>query len=321
MNKKHLLAAIVAFAFTVPAAAQTESPTLKSKTIKPFNNLELTINAGTTGIGFDLATYVHKIVRLRTGFDFMPRWDYTMHFAIAAGRYDENGNWIASDFNQMADKLEQITGYEADDNVAMTGEPTFDNFKFMADIFPFRNKHWHVTAGFYWGRANVAKAYNKTEEMPSLLAVSMYNHIYDKVLAGEPIYGDNIYLDPDLEDMMLEFGRMGINVGTMKSTGQAYMMEPDENSMVKANIKVNNFRPYLGFGYSGRLIKNDDRYHIGFECGAMFWGGTPAIITHDGTNLSTDVRDIYYSVGDYVDIIKVFKVYPVLNLRLTRKIF
>ena len=53
----------------------------------------------------------------------------------------------------------------------------------------------------------------------------------------------------------------------------------------------------------------------------MFWGGTPDIITHDGTNLTKDVSDINGKVGDYVKFIKGVKVFPILNLRITRRIF
>lgn len=321
IKKHHLLALIAACSIAFPATAQTCTDAESTKTVKAFNNLEVTINAGSTGIGFDFATYVHKMVRIRTGFDFTPKITPTLNFAIEGGRYDENGNWVPTQFDTMAKTLEEFTGYKTDDKVAMKGEPTFWNYKLLVDVFPFKNKNWHVTAGFYLGPSRIAKAYNKTEEMASLLAVGIYNNIYDKIMAGEPIYGDNVYLDPDIEDKFIEYGRMGIRVGDHKSDGTPYLMEPDETGMVKANMKANTFRPYLGFGYSGRMIKNNDKYYIGFECGAMFWGGTPELITHDGTNLTKDVKNIMFSVGDYVDVIKKFKVYPVINLRITRKLF
>jgi hypothetical protein len=53
----------------------------------------------------------------------------------------------------------------------------------------------------------------------------------------------------------------------------------------------------------------------------MFWGGTPRIYTHDGTDLSRDVENIGGKVGTYVDIVKAFKVFPVMNVRFTRTIF
>lgn len=321
MVRKFIIVVLAACFMSGRALSQTAQGETKTATLRPFNNMQVAIEAGSTGVGFDVSTYVHDIVRLRTGFDFMPHFKPTMNFAIEAGRYDSDGNWIESNFDDLAKQLEQFTGYKTDRYVAMKGEPTFWNFKFLVDVFPFRNKHWHVTAGFYAGPSSIAKAYNKTEEMPSLLAVAIYNNIYDKVLSGEPIYGDNVYLDPDLEDKMLAFGRMGIFVGENKEDGSAYMMEPDEDGMVKANIKVNKFRPYIGFGYEGRLVRNNDKYAIGFDCGAMIWGGTPKIITHDGTDLARDVTNIYGGVGDYVEVIKTFKVFPVISLRLSSKLF
>ena len=96
---------------------------------------------------------------------------------------------------------------------------------------------------------------------------------------------------------------------------------PDENSMVKAWAYANRIKPYVGFGYGGRLLKKDDSWHVSFDCGAMFWGGVPKVVTHDGTDLVNDVRNIPGKVGDYVDIIKNFHVFPVLNLRLTKRLF
>ena len=119
---------------------------------------------------------------------------------------------------------------------------------------------------------------------------------------------------------MTYYGRMGVHIADYKD-GTPYRLEPDENNMVKAQIRVNKFRPYLGFGYGGALSKKDDTYSLSFDCGMMFWGGTPKILTHDGTDLANDVDHVRGKVGDYVKIIKAFKVYPVLSLRLTRKIF
>lgn len=112
---------------------------------------------------------------------------------------------------------------------------------------------------------------------------------------------------------------VGVHVGDYPD-GTPYRMEPDANNMVSCKIKVNNFRPYLGFGYGGKLSNRSDRNWISFDCGAMFWGGTPRIITHDGVDLAKDVKNISGKVGDYVSLFKAVKVYPVLELRLTHRI-
>ena len=44
-------------------------------------------------------------------------------------------------------------------------------------------------------------------------------------------------------------------------------------------------------------------------------------ITHDGTNLTKDVENISGKVGDWVDFLGGFKVYPVLQVRFTKTIF
>jgi hypothetical protein len=91
--------------------------------------------------------------------------------------------------------------------------------------------------------------------------------------------------------------------------------------MVTVTAKSNSFKPYLGFGYGGRMIKNRDDWQVSFDCGAMFWGGTPNLYMHDGINLTEDVENISGQVGTYVDLFSAFKVFPVLSFRITKRIF
>ena len=136
---------------------------------------------------------------------------------------------------------------------------------------------------------------------------------------------------------------MGVILGERKD-GTPFRLEPDANNNVSATIKVNNFKPYLGFGYGVRLFKNSDEYYVSFDAGVLFWGGTPKIMTNDiqkvtftanedyteavkhvttepGVDLAKDVKNVPGKVGDYVKLLKNFKVYPVVELRLTRRIF
>ena len=53
----------------------------------------------------------------------------------------------------------------------------------------------------------------------------------------------------------------------------------------------------------------------------MMWGGTPSLIAHDGVNLSKDVKNIKGKPGDYVDVLKTFKVYPVISVAVSYKFF
>ena len=316
--------------------------TLTSQAQNMFNHLDLGVTLGTTGIGLDAAMPVGDYVKLRTGFEVMPRFNYDMNFGVES--FDGTGTSIdQSTFNRMAEVLYGLTGFKVDQNVTMKGKPTMWNFKFMVDVYPFKNnKHWHFTAGFHWGPSKIAEAVNAQEDSPSLFAVGMYNHIYDVAYADwvldiptpliETETTGAVYMDPSMEKTILSMGRMGIPIGkyshdmtdaqgNVHKLGETYYMQPNENSMVTVEARTNSFKPYLGVGYEGRLIKGNDNYKIGFDAGVMFWGGTPSIITHDGMDLANDVEDINGKVGDYVKLIKGVKAFPVLNLRITRRIF
>lgn len=304
---------------------------LGSMTAKTFDfnpDFSLGLNAGTTGTGITLGSRINSYVAVRTGFDFMPHFEFPMHFSIQVGEdgdpgYDSEGR---SRFDRMAGYLEEMTGFKIDQQVDMIGEPHFHNFKLLVDVFPFRNGHWSFTAGFYAGPSVIGRAYNRTEDMTTLLSVAMYNNIYDKVYDIE--YNDECELDgvflglelpPAVNEKILNSGRMGMHVGDFPD-GTPYMMEPDQDNMVKATMEVNSFKPYLGAGYNGLIDKNNDRLKIAADCGILFWGGSPKVYTHDGTEIMDGLQNVIGQVGKYTDIARKFKVFPVLNLSVSYRL-
>lgn len=343
--------------------ASTDIGNALSKAFKnAFYYWDISVTTGSTGIGFDVSTPMNSVLSLRAGYAFMPHWKQPMHFGVEVG---DDRSKSHSKFERLSGLLQDFTGYQVDNEITMEGMPTYWNWKLMADVTPFRNKHWHLTAGFYAGSHQIGKAVNAIEDMPSLMAVTMYNNVYNKAANDQPITninGADIFLeDPtgkmDLKSHFLYYGMMSIHMGNythdvlyeedvvspydqfigdnhyaegdiihhkgdvMIAKGSPYRMVPDENSMVKAYAYANRFKPYVGFGYGGQLLKGDDSWLVSFDCGAMFWGGVPKIVTHDGTDLVNDVENVRGKVGDYIDVIKKFKVFPVLNLRITKRLF
>lgn len=351
--KKQLITLAAAMMLTGSLTAQSIRIDKETKA-KAFQHLDVSFTTGTPGLGFDFATPVTDFMQVRMGASFMPKIKPTMNFPIQVG-YDQ------ANFTMLSNRLEELTGYKVNDGVDMKGEPSFNNFKFMIDFFPFKNnKHWHFTVGFYAGPRTIARAYNTTEDMPSLVGVNIYNNMYKRAYDGEPViktedvelymewlvaygpmgvhvgnyannvyYTENVYATKDFQPIrdkaghIIDYAMAGDvihHAGELKhAAGDPYLMEPDENCMVKAKLKVNAFRPYVGFGYGGRLLKRNDQYHVAFDCGVMMWGGTPQVITHDGTDLTRDVTDVSGKVGDYVKAAKRFKVFPVIDLRLVRR--
>ena len=327
-----------------------------------FNHLDLSLTTGSTGVGFDLSMPVTDWLSVRGGYAIMPRFSYRMHFGVEVG---DDPTTSEAKFNRLSGLLNDFTGNKVDNVVDVMGKPTYWNWKLLVDVRPFRNKKWHLTAGVFMGNSQVAEAVNAIEDMPSLMAVNIYNNLYDRAMNNElefTVGETTANLSDLLVDKLKNYGRMSINMGeyshdilyeedeimvapeggivyngmyyfegdqivvhkagdVMHKKGDAYRMTPDENSMVKAWAYANRVKPYLGFGYGGKLSKSDPRWELSFDCGAMFWGGTPRIVTHDGTDLVHDVDNVHGKVGDYVNIIKKFKVFPVLNIRLTRRLF
>lgn len=93
-----------------------------------------------------------------------------------------------------------------------------------------------------------------------------------------------------------------------------YNIPVDENGNVSGGLKVQSFRPYLGIGW-GRAIPNR-RLNFGVELGVQFHG-TPKVYTDYG---EVDYTGIDGS-EDFQKIIDNVKVWPVLKLTLSGKIF
>ena len=335
-----------------------------------FQHLDVSLTLGTPGIGIDVASPIGNYVQLRAGYEFMPRFTKRMSFEMTingqpAKSYDEDGNRQETKFDKLKEFMYSFTGYDIEDHVDMIGKPTMNNFKFMVDVFPFKNnKHWHFTAGFYWGSSKFAEAENSTEAMVSLVSAGIYNKMYESAKNGDPLISFDPYQFPTLSGVsiqmpdqvrkkFLDYGEMGFVVGylthditdaegnvlmskTMVDTKgntiqRPYIVAPDEDGMVRVTASSKSFKPYLGFGYGGNLVKKRDDWKISFDCGAMFWGGTPELVVYHGLklpdgsyrdiSLTEDVENIGGKVGSYVKLFKSLKVYPVLSLRITKRLF
>ena len=96
-------------------------------------------------------------------------------------------------------------------------------------------------------------------------------------------------------------------------------MVPDENGMIKMDVRSNIVRPYVGFGYR-TAISRDKRSFFSVDAGILCWG-TLKMITHDGTNLIKEVDVTNPMLKQYTDVVNHMKVYPAINIRFTRQIF
>ncbi len=337
--KLHIL--LVAAMSLLASAAWAHSPALPDSIKTPaapkpcvaLSHLDVGITAGTTGLGIEVGTPLTPWLNVRAGFSWMPHFNIPMTFGLET--FDLDGA-NTNKFKDLQAMMSEQLGIEMDDRIDMNAKARMFDFKLLFDFYPIPdNKHWSVTAGFYWGNSHVGHIENDVLDAPTLVGVTIYNTMYDYFTSNkwfyEPIFGE-IYIDPEIGAEMKEkferYGRLGVHLGNFKSDGKPYIMEPDENCMVKANMYVNHFKPYLGAGYETRF-GSGDRWKFATNLGVLFWGGTPDIKTHANlnmdnnptVNLSKDVEDIHGKVGDYVKVVKALKVYPALTFSLSYTIF
>lgn len=326
----------------------TPTPTLyvQPKTKHEWQ-LDLSVTAGTTGVGFELGMPINKYINVRAGGTFMPHFKVPMAFTAQIGDGDQmTADGLETRFERMAHLLEGFVGQPVDDKVDMVASPDMNQAKLMVDVSPFRNKNWHITAGLYCGKSRVATCVNKTHEITSLFAINLYNRIYDN--NGEIALGFS--LPPELLMTVLYYGRAGFPVGQyahdvvydedvwvhddyldidyiehakgdiIHAKGDTYLMAPSDENTAYANAFVNKFRPYFGFGYSG-AISRDRNWKLGFDAGVMMWGGAPKLVDHSGIDFMHDLDNITGQINRYVKIAQVAKVFPVLEFKITRRLF
>lgn len=326
INMSKRIVTIILFLGVIASAANAQlSKWCKSNHVA--DNLDIAFTLGTGGMGLEAATPVTKWTKLRVGFEWIPSFKVPMNFNLTTFTSD---GLPSDNFSHVQELVYRYTGLEMDNTVEMIAQPTLCSFKLLVDVFPFQqNRHWHFTAGFYIGGKSAAKVRNAHGEMPTLVGLNIYNRMYDYFtgLSDEDIFdvyiGGGNFLDPaeivKMKERLERYGRIGIHVGDYKN-GEPYYMEPDSDGTVKAKAFVNRFRPYLGFGYSG-AIDAAKRWNVGVEAGAIFWGGAPDVIVHDGVNMTKELKNVRGKVGDYLDLVKALPVYPSINFKISYTFF
>lgn len=325
--KKNLLLLLACSLFMMQSTmAQTQEASAR----KVFNHLDLAVEAGSTGIGFDIASNIGNSLRLRAGFSVMPEFTLGMNFGVdvdeqLGSKSAEPAPATESNFDKLSQMIEGMTGTKISENIEMLCEPNFYNFKLLVDIHPFQNKKWYITPGVYIGSSVIGHAQNAPESMTTLYAANMYNTMYNNAMNDEPVIvmgSFELYPTEKLIEEMFSYGEIGFPVGKRISDGTEYKIMPNEYCIVSADMRVNAVKPYLGFGYGENALSSPDKkLHFSFDCGLLFWGGSPSLITNDGTDLVHDITGIEGKMGQYVGLLNSFKLFPVINLRLTRTIF
>ena len=175
-----------------------------------------------------------------------------------------------------------------EDHVDVEGKLNIFDFKLLADFYPFKSSSFHITAGAFIGSEDAAHAVN----------TSMF------------------IKDPE------KYGKVALVLGD-------YHVTTDENGYANLDLKVNSFKPYVGFGF-GRAVPRKSRVSVSCDFGVKFWGspklGAMTIndwnekVYHKFSYKDLD-EDDDEDLKDALKIIEKVIVYPVLNVRISGRIF
>lgn len=184
---------IIALALLCLSTAATAQENPVNTQVKPiekngwFNHFDVAFTVGTSGLGFDLATPMSEWARLRMGGVFRPlyRYDASFNMEVSEGLSNDEQDHR---FERMSETLKALTGKTPTRTVDMQGDLKMNNFKFLVDVFPFKNfRKLHFTMGFYYGNDVIVDVQNTSESVRNLEAINAYNSMYKKALAKESL--------------------------------------------------------------------------------------------------------------------------------------
>lgn len=224
----------------------------------------------------------------------------TYNFAVRTG-YTFMPKFKYTDDLDLTNKDGSLSGAFLEEKVDLEGTLNKNDFKLLFDWYPFKNSSFHATAGFYVGSSTVVKIRNK------------------KAFLKEGYWGNS----------GIEFGDPTLG------PEYRYTMISDQEGNVRAEIKANSFKPYVGIGF-GRAVPKK-RVGVQFDCGVQFWG-TPKVLTHMNyvdrntgevvtryekikRNRILNEKKDYQDIKDGIGTIQKIGVYPVLTLRINGRIF
>lgn len=174
--------------------------------------------------------------------------------------------------------------YSIPDEFDVTGKLNFGSGKLLFDIHPFKKLPIFVCVGAYFGNSDFVTVSNK--DSGALMEITEFN----KVAASY-----------DLDKIGLEF--------------DDYILEPDSAGNMKAAVKVKGFRPYVGLG-AGWAVPSG-RVGFMFEAGVQCWGSPK--VTCNGDELTASI--VGDDGGEIIEIVNSLTVWPVINFRISVKLF
>ena len=256
-----------------------------------FNHLGVSAGIGTTGITVDVSTSCTPFLGIRAGVDIIPKFKFPKTFYMDVDEGTGHAKQVYREHNGMAENPDYLEHVKAQPKLGQT------TGHFLFDIFPGNKTKFRVTVGCYFtGKDAFVKFNNKIP--------GWFQDVYDfnNSLPSHTTPGVS-YTDVNHDGV----GLIGIQLNNGTCIG------PDQQGNMRGEMRVNKFRPYIGFGV-GRSVPQK-RVGVLFDAGLQFWGKPKTFI--EGTQVKkgdTDALDTYFRFANKLVI------YPCISIRIVGRI-
>ena len=199
---------------------------------------------------------------------------------------------ISDKMNLTADATINVQGQTVripDSEVDVDADFSRTAFHAKANIYPFGgNSKFFVAAGFSTGGAKIAKLSGHSDDLAQFIR-------------KYPEYADEI------------LNRVGAELSD-------YNIKFDKNADIKADLRCNSFRPYLGLGF-GRVVPKN-RLGFRWEIGCQYMGKLKVYQNGEEVDVRKALNDSMGKEdgGDIADIVDKIKFYPVFKLQIVGRI-
>ncbi len=267
---------------------------------KAFQSLSFGIEAGSTGIGVELAMpLVTDHLFLRAGFN-APSVTLSQHSDISMAEVNSSIAELNSNL-EAAGLPDRINTSFDDMDLSVTSTLNLSTIKAMLEYYPFRKSSFHITAGVFYGMEG---SYLSATAQTDKTFWSNYKDLQTEVDAINEKYKDVPgYTPTDINT---------VNVNVDGKTLQ--VQEKDGSGYMEAAIDIPKLRPYFGLGFGRSVPKH--RVGLQLDLGAIYMGA-PALSSGNEVAYDGAAQEVMPEGLSLKDI----KFWPVASLRLTFRLF
>ena len=270
-----------------------------------FKSLSIGFEAGTTGIGVELAIPIVTDHLVLTGGLTAPSFSYPLSFSMdmtAANNAIDDANIRLAE----AGVPERLNTRFSDAVIEANPVINLSSAKLMLEYYPFKKSSFHFTAGAFMGMGE--------------------RFLYSDIYVDDNTFSNIKQLDGEMQAIQQKYGEHAeigeVELPSMRFSafGETYELQEKSGKLgMEAELAIAKIRPYFGLGFGRSMPKG----HLGFQLDLGVWyHGSPSLESSQKVEFDPEATDLTagipllekYSLAQAI-------LYPSLSLRLIYRIF